>query len=226
MLRFPSHDPDGGENKVVNSESVVALIKQYRSDASTLYKSDKPKQKDLGKVKRKIAEKLESLIERNLKETGDEDLLTKFQDARQLIAKSHSVEKAINPGSGSVDPTKLGSQLRSGKPLSGGLKDIAETQQAFPDVMKQPRSSSPEFSPLDTSVAAVSTAAADSPGKLATIASILVGRPIARNVITSDWYQKLMANPKYRSLIAELMGTPEANALVRSAPVAAGVESQ
>lgn len=58
--------------------------------------------------------------------------LTAFREARKTIAKTYSIEQALNESTGSVDARKFAQQLQRGKPLQGDLKKIAQFAQAFP----------------------------------------------------------------------------------------------
>jgi hypothetical protein len=52
------------------------------------------------------------------------------------MAKTFTVEKALNPQTGSVSAAQLASQLAKGKPLTGPLRAAAQFGQAFPAVAK------------------------------------------------------------------------------------------
>lgn len=117
---------------------VVRAVKKLRSDATTNMTSDKPEQIELGRAQRKIAGSLEDLIEANLTRTGaDPALLGKYREARTAIAKSHDVESALD-NTGKVSAQKLAQLQSEGRPLSGGLGDVAEVGRAFPSATKTP----------------------------------------------------------------------------------------
>ncbi len=84
---------------------------------------------------------LEDSLESHLESIGNPEALANFRNARQTIAKTYSVQKAMNPATGDIEAMKLATQMNKGKPLSGGLKDVAQLANAFPkDVqhLKQP----------------------------------------------------------------------------------------
>lgn len=138
------------------------------------------------------ANAIEDVIDRNLQATGQPQLLQNYRAARELIAKTYSVEKALNEGLGTVSARKLAAQLAKGKPLSGGLKTAAQAGQAFPKATAEVTESMPGVSPLDFAVGTMG-AAAGSPAGL----SLLVGRPMMRNALLSGPYQSLMTTPSY-----------------------------
>lgn len=116
----------------------MRAIKKLRSDATTNLTSDKPESKELGLVQRRIAGSLENLIEENLG-TSAPDLMGRFRDARTAIAKSHDVEAALDPVTRKVSAARLSQLMTEGRPLSGGLKDIAEMGGEFPRAMREPK---------------------------------------------------------------------------------------
>lgn len=119
-----------------SADSAVDAISILRDKASTAYAQQ---DKMLGKAYRAASDALESVIERNLAARGESGsgVLQAFRDARQLIAKSYSVENALNDSTGSVVATKLASQLAKGKPLSGDLNTIGRFAGAFPKAAQQ-----------------------------------------------------------------------------------------
>jgi hypothetical protein len=137
-LKSPSFDATAGIEK----------IRQLRTAADDAFRSGNT---DIGRASKKAAEAIENALENHLSKTGQSDLLSKFKDARQLIAKTYSVEKAANATTGTIDAKKLAAQLQRGKPLSAELKDIAQFSQAFPKASQATESmgSLPQLSPLD-----------------------------------------------------------------------------
>ena len=137
-LKSPSFDATAGIEKV----------RQLRTAADDAFRSGNT---DIGRASKKAAEAIENALENHLSKTGQGDLLSKFKDARQLIAKTYSVEKAANATTGTIDAKKLAAQLQRGKPLSTELKDIAQFSQAFPKASQATESmgSLPQLSPLD-----------------------------------------------------------------------------
>jgi hypothetical protein len=137
-LRSPSFDVS----------SAVSKINVLRNDADIAYRSG---DKALGKANKEASQVLEDTIQNYLANTKQTDLLQKFKDARQLIAKTYSVENAFNQTTGSIDAKKLAAQLAKGKPLTGELKQSAQFAQAFPTAAQttERMGSIPQTSPLD-----------------------------------------------------------------------------
>jgi hypothetical protein len=124
-VRKPSFDAD----------SAMDAIAILRDKAATAYTQG---DKALGKAYREISGAMEGAIERSLARRGKDAaaLLKEFRDARQLIAKSYTAEKALNPQVGSFNAQKIATELAKGKPLSGDAKKVAEFATAFPKAAK------------------------------------------------------------------------------------------
>lgn len=123
------------ERKFPASDAVDA-IQVLRDRAKEAYAAGSPEN---GKAYRALSKTLEDQIERHLEGLGKggKDLLKSFREGRQLLAKSYSVENAVNPGTGNIIPSKIAQQLSRGKPLSGELKTIGKFAQAFPRASQQ-----------------------------------------------------------------------------------------
>jgi hypothetical protein len=185
--------------------SAVSKINVLRDNADKAFTAG---DKSLGKANKAASEILENTIENYLANTKQTDLLKNFRDARQLIAKTYSVGKALNPASGTIDASKLAAQLRAGKPLSGELKQISEFSSAFPTATKTTESmgSLPQISPLDVGGALIagggtylSGSGAETPVTLAA----LLARPALRSMALSKPVQSRLTNQQIRSLSPE-----------------------
>jgi hypothetical protein len=155
MQGFPNSQPSPVINLVqslksptFDASSAVEKIKQLRTSADDAFRTGNS---DVGRASRKAADAIENALELHLSKTGQTDLLNKFKDARQLIAKTYTIEKAANTTTGTIDAKKLAAQLQKGKPLSGELKSIAQFSQAFPKASQatEGMGSLPQLSPLD-----------------------------------------------------------------------------
>jgi hypothetical protein len=155
MKGFPDAQPSPVINLVqslkspsFDASSAVEKIKQLRTSADDAFRTGNT---DVGRASKKAADAIEGALQTHLSKTGQTDLLNKFQDARQLIAKTYSIEKAANTTTGTIDAKKLAAQLQKGKPLSGELKSIAQFSQAFPKASQatEGMGSLPQLSPLD-----------------------------------------------------------------------------
>lgn len=170
-----------------SADSAIDAIAILRDRAASAYaKGDK----GLGSAYKQTGQALEDAIERNLLETGDKSLVKGFQAARKLIAKTYSVEGALD-GGGNIAAQKLGAQLAKGKPLSDELKVIGEFARNFPKAAQNAAKVEP-YSVTD----------AFAGGMLGTVgglpaAAIPLARPAARAAVLSAPYQSAMAAPKY-----------------------------
>lgn len=173
-----------------NAQSGIEAIKRLRADArANKLARDNPDRQALGSVQNKISGALEDLIDRNLKRSGNDQLLNDYRNARQTLAKVYDVEAALNPMTGTVDAAKLAQILKKGRPLSGELKQAAEFASAFPKAVQTPErmGSLPQTSPLDWT-AALGIGAATGGSPLA--AAGLVARPLARAATLSGPVQR------------------------------------
>lgn len=207
------------------TDSALDAISILRDKADKAFRGG---DKSFGKAYKQMADSMEGLIERNIAATGDDGaaLLKDFREARQLIAKTYSVESALNPATGNVNAKKLAQQLSRGKPLSGELKKVGQFAQAFPTAAQEVTSSMPGVSPLDYATAAITSGATGNPGMLATI----TGRPLVRGAILSGPYQRAMTTPRYTPglgvLPANALASPVMNPLLRLAAPASVYAAQ
>lgn len=127
----------------------------------------------------------------------DPTLVARFRDARQALAKIHSVEDALKAGKGqAVSAAHLGKQLRKGAPLSGNLRTIAESAEKFPRAFQdldKIRNSGP-LSMLPTFGGGLLTAA--HPGAWPALAGAILGPPTLRAILSSDRYQRAAFDPR------------------------------
>lgn len=208
-LRTPSFD----------AASAVAKIKTLRADADAAYGAGN---KDLGASLKKGAAAIEDAIDDHLTATGaPADLLSNFRDARQTIAKTYSVEKALNPVTGDVSAPVLGAQLKRGRPLSGDLLTVAQANQAFPKATQSLSQSYNAVSPLDYLAGLGSLGAGLATGHpLAALGGLSTFvRPAVRATILSRPYQAVAGAGQYSNPLTELLAAT-AKGGGRLAPVA------
>ncbi len=174
-----------------SSASMLSKIKSLRERAGKNMQATDAEKFELGIAQKKIATAMENLIERQV---SDQGLVGEFRQARTQLAKIYNVEEALGP-SGNLTPAILARQLKRGVPLSGGLKDIAELYQEFPQVLRSVDGlgGHTAFSALDYLVGGVEIAA--NPRKGAAIVGALAGRPLARGIIKSRPYQRAAIKP-------------------------------
>ncbi len=175
------------------SRNAVEYVKQLRDDAKgnlSKFNTD-PARRALGTAQKKAADILEGQIDRHLQAAGNAKLAKDWKNARQLIAKTYTIEAALNPSTGNVSASKIAKQLQKGKPLSGELKEVAlaatKTPKAFKD--QAVNSSKPGFSPLDlyggSGLGVGASLLMGDPTGLAAGLALPAARGIARNMLLS-----------------------------------------
>lgn len=203
------------EEAPVSARGLVQKLKELRFESQrnlSPLAAQNPQSAALGNAQKKAAESVESLIMRHLNASNKADLADKFTAARQLIAKTHSVEKAFNESTGNVNAMKLAAQLSKGKPLTADLKTIANFGQAFPKAAREFNESLPGISPLDYYASGGVTAMSQQPWWLL--------YPFARQGIRSGLLSKAgqhLATPSISApMPAAVYGSaPLANALLQ-----------
>jgi hypothetical protein len=200
-VRAAQSFPGGKTNPVVeeikalrtgafDAGDAVAKIRTLRADADAAYGAGN---KELGKSLKAGADALEGAIDTHLAALGPSQILNDFRNARQLIAKTYSVQKGLNDVTGDVSAGVLAKQLEKGRPLSGELRTIAEVAQAFPKGMQTLKEAPKATSPLDLAVAAMSGVATGNPAML----GMMSARPAIRSAMLSPLYQRQMLTPNY-----------------------------
>jgi hypothetical protein len=185
---------DGLLKDSFDASSAVELVKQLRKDASanlSFAAAADPSKRALGTAQREAAGAVEDMLIRHLNSTGKSALAKRFDAARVRIAKTYSVEAALNEGTGNVVATNLATQLKKGKPLSGNFEKIARFAQAFPEAAREMKSSA-GVSALDAATAVVGGS---------TLNPALFALPAARigvrEALLSKAGQAVSATPKY-----------------------------
>lgn len=175
-----------------DARSAVEYTKQlrYAASANLAYGVD-PTRRALGLAQRDAAGALEDMVFRHLQNTGKGNLARRFEEARTLIAKTYTVENALNESTGNVVATALARELKRGKPLTGGIETAASFAQAFPRAARETLDS-PGVSAVDALVGGVGAATVN-PGMVALPAA----RIGARSAILSEPYQNAMTTPSY-----------------------------
>ena len=178
-----------------DASSAVDQISILRDKADSAYAA---KDKKLGRAYKDIAGALEDQLGRHLKETGAPDnVITDFQNARQTIAKTYTVEKHLQPD-GNVNMQGLAADLKRGKPLSGELKTVAEFGANFQKAAQLPEKiGGVPQSPWDhyfTLASGIGGVASGHP-TLALAGLAPYGRPLLRKLLTSEPYQNTFVTP-------------------------------
>jgi len=169
-----------------SSGALVEAIKQLRADSKTGFKSQDPSMVSMAKAQGKIANAIESLMERSLSKTNP-NLLPEFKAARQRIAKTYTIENALKGEN--VDAVALGRMLDKGKPMSGAIKKVAEVGQNFKGSVQTNVPQDTGFRPGDALPGVVTAISTGNPLWLIGMAA----RPAARHIMLSKPYQSKLA---------------------------------
>jgi hypothetical protein len=192
-------------NGVMDGETAVELSKNLRADARDYQmaadRAGDPQARLLARASRGAAEAVENAVEDHLDSIGQGRLASQWDQARRTIAKTHSVENAMD-GAGNVDALKLGKQLLKGKPLSDNLEAAAKFANAFPKAARNIKESLPGVSPLDYYAGAVTEAATGNPAGLA-IGPLRAGVRSGLLSPAGQW----MARPGNMTIPAGALGT-------------------
>lgn len=214
-----------------SAKSAIELTKQLRKAAtgnlSGVNAAD-PAKRALGMAQRDAAAAVEDQLLRHLDSTGKGALGKQFEEARRVIAKTYSVEAALNPGTGNVIAKNLGAQLKRGKPLSGGFETIAKFSQTFPKAAAE-ITDSKGVSKLSAAVFGGGAGAALASGNVplsATLAAVPAASYATRSALLSKTGQAMMATPSYapNALATGTLGSM--NALSKySVPIGLSIQS-
>jgi hypothetical protein len=117
------------------------------------------------------------------REAAARDLINRYQQARQLFARSYDVEAAFNRGTGDISAARI-ARLRGdrySRQLTGELEQIANAYDSFPKSLMNPERFGhvEDYSILDIGSAATAAGA----GHYGLVGGIL-GRPLARSIVT------------------------------------------
>lgn len=185
-----------GKTQKVDAAELVSAWKQSNHDATAYYRAygrdANPETLAKAKAASAAAKEIDNFLTDALSKAGKGDAVEALKDARRQIAKSFTVEKALNGTTGDVNAQVLAKELAKGKPLSGELLTVAQAAQAFPKATQLLKEAPKAISPLDY-VAGATGAGLGHPALLAG----MLARPAARSLILSKPYQSLMMNNNY-----------------------------
>ena len=174
----------------------LEYVKQLRKNASANFSGIyDPTKQALAITQRQAADVLENMLGRHMESIGIPGAKKAFNDARIAIAKTYTIDAALNEATGNVIATNIGNQLRKGKPLSGDLELIGKFSRAFPKAAKEV-TDSPGVSAVDSFVAG---AGAFGTASGAPIASPMMAWPAARigfreGILSKPFQSRLMSN--------------------------------
>lgn len=216
------------------AEMDLEALKQARNEAQGWFnaynRSASPA--DLAKAKdaRDLAEVLELQLESHAKNAGKDELIPALREARKQIAKTYTVERALNDSTGTVNAKVIGRMYDKGKPLSDGLDTVGRFASGFPSVAQAPQQmGSPAAHNLRSMASLLAGGggfAALGPAGAAAAAVPFIAGPASRSIMFRKGAQQALANQSAPTLantqkLAELLANPEVQfMLARSAPVA------
>lgn len=195
-----------------DGDGLVEKIKVLRSDSDVNFRSADPDKIRLAQVQKFASKQLEDLAERNLKNFNQPDVMTNFKQARQDIAKSYTIEKALNAATGNVSGAALGQRAATGKIVPSELQALSNAAAAYPTAFQNVAriGSVPGFSPLDIGTAGIASAAAGNPSVMLSAAT----RPTLRSLAVSPMYQRNMlpsSQPQAPGLLNQITSNPLLN---------------
>lgn len=124
----------------LSGDALLGAVRGLRDRADTAFRAG---ESGTGTAYKSMARELENAAERDLSNKGPKysNLVQAFKTARQRIAVAHTVEDAMNPGTGNIVAPKLAAALRRGEPLSGKLRVIADFANSAPKAVQEPLTS-------------------------------------------------------------------------------------
>lgn len=199
----------------------LEALKQARNDSQAWFKAynRSASPNDLAKAKdfRTAAQQLEQSLEQHAAAANRPELIPALRDARKEIAKTFTVERALNTNAGTIDPRVYARLSEKGMPLSDGLDVAGRFASAFPKVNKSIQQiGSPAVHNLNAimgmglgsgagGMAALSgMGAAGAAGTgLAGLAAPFVVPPLARSIMFSGPVQRGLATQPGRGLLTQ-----------------------
>lgn len=174
-----------------DASSAIDGIKVLRDSADKAFLSG---DKTLGKASKDAAAAMESIVERHLQATGEPELFNAFKDARRLIAKTYTVQKALREGAGTVDARVLGREVQKGNPITGELLTAGQFGNVFNKAAQPPSViGSPGVNTLKNTLAMLTSGiggATMGPAGVALGGLNYAVPPIARSLMFSPRFQR------------------------------------
>lgn len=140
-LRAIPANADKLKSLAIQTGADISALRKARNTATTKFRqyarSADPDHLDEARAALENANVLEQRIEDAAVDFGAPELVKELREGRTLIAKTYDAENALNVANSNIDPQKLASALRKGKPLSGELETIGAMALAYPQVMKE-----------------------------------------------------------------------------------------
>lgn len=181
-------------------------LKQARFDAKTYWKhfdrTGEPESLLKARELDSVVDQIETGLENHARQNGRPDLVDALRDARRQIAKTYTVERALNDATGDVDATALARMLARNEPVTGDLNTAGKFGMGFHDVARVPNSGDANpVTALDflfnVPSAGLGAMAWGAPGAMALSMLPTVMRTGSRYSLLSGPGQKLLSQPKY-----------------------------
>jgi hypothetical protein len=205
----------------LDPKAAVFDLRKARNDATAWFRSygrtADPDALAKAQAAASDAKRLESALEDYAQGLNKPELVQALRDARVRIAKTYTVENALNTTTGSVDARKLAADLKKGKPLSGQLKQAGAFAEQFPKAAQpvEGMGSLPQTSPLDWLASGSLSMATSNPLMMAGVAA----RPLARAGVLSGPVQNRLLQPPPSSMANALMDPEIQRLVLRGAPL-------
>lgn len=193
---------DVSDSYTMDASTAIQRLKELRSDGSAYLRSGtnimKPNPKEVVRGNKYLAEanKLEKTIENHVITLNQPELITQFRDARRYIAKTFTVEKALNPQTGIVDAKKIAKQLDQGVPITDELALVGKYAKAFPKTTKVVAEAPAPFSALDL-YGAGAGAGVDLFTGFPALSLLAPARIASRYGLMTPQAQRTLATPQY-----------------------------
>lgn len=190
-LNSPQTKPILDRLKILAAADVEELkkVRDIAQSARKAFKDGKPEAYDIWQKYQAKADAIENAIDRAGQEIGDPTLLERLRASRKQIAQTYTVENALVPGNGMVDPLVLARQILDGDKLTGNLEKIAKFQTAF-------RKEAVELSRLSNAEIVALNRGDMSIGNLVRRGVQKVSRGPAKALLLSDAVQEGLTNPQ------------------------------
>lgn len=204
----------------IDPKQMVFDLRKARNDATAWYNSyartADPDSLAKAQAAKGLATKIQTGLENYATSIGREDLVPDMIKARELIAKTWSIEKALNPVSGTVDAKKFATELKKNKPLTNELRQIAEFGSTFPKASQTPEimGSLPQFNAADLAFGGGGLAAA-AYTQDPRYAALTMLRPSARVLALSPAVQNRLIQPAAAPIVNQMARQQ----MYRAAPV-------
>lgn len=187
----------------IDGASAVEVVKQLRTQADDAFRAGNT---DVGRAARSAAKAIEDAMEKQLAATGNQQALKAFRDARALIARAHTIGRALdNPEMGTVNARKLGEMIKKGKPLMGDLAVAGRFGTTFRTAAQptEAMGSLPQLSPLDYALGLMGGGGMVAGGGVPA-AALMFGRPAVRATMLSPIVQNSLVQPAQSNMPALL----------------------